>query len=64
MSHKLTSTAVPWTIARVPTPQVDAMNFFFQGIRFRGLTIPECQKRLPKAKVHIYPWFYAWLNAS
>jgi hypothetical protein len=24
-----------------------------QGIRFRGLTIPECQKRLPKAKVRL-----------
>jgi citrate synthase len=24
---------------------------FPQGIRFRGLTIPECQKVLPKAKV-------------
>lgn len=23
--------------------------FFLQGIRFRGLTIPECQERLPKA---------------
>ena len=22
-----------------------------EGIRFRGLTIPECQERLPKAKV-------------
>jgi citrate synthase len=27
---------------------------FLQGIRFRGLTIHECQEKLPKAPVHFH----------
>jgi len=51
-------------------------NSLQQGIRFRGLTIPECQEKLPKAKVcvsiytcacvcmHIYMYSYVYIYIS